>query len=234
MNEVRNSGHCRRLIRFVVIVVASTSWATLAQAQVQALSSWKLESQQANAAYYEAIERAEIQRLASQQKAGQTLSNKLEAELTSAKRRRDKDGIAALTKQIEAVRQAGRIPPPRPAGVVKFGGHDYALIEEGKTWHEAKADCERMGGRLLLLDTEEEEAFILSKWSKIEFWIGATDLYTPDEHLRIDGEPFRGFKAPFHPDNAGNRQSAVGWYVPDKDWNDFDDGKRMAYVCEWE
>jgi hypothetical protein len=216
------------------VLAAFVSVPTSALAQEQGLSSWKLESDQATAAYYEATERAEFQRRAEQQKAAQTLMHTLEAELTKAKRRRDDDGVAALTKHIEAARRAGRLPPPRPDGVVSFGGHDYALIEEAKTWHEAKADCERRGGHLLLLDTEEEEAFILSKWKNVEFWIGATDLYTPDEFFRIDGEPFRAFAAPFRADNYRQRQSAVGWYVPDQDWNDFDDGQRVAYVCEWE
>lgn len=232
MSQASSASARYRSIRFVLLLAACTSLPAFAHAQ--GLSTWELESQEASAKYYEAMERAEVERRTSQQKAAQTLSDTLEQALAAATRRRDDKGVAALTKQIEAARQAGRIPPPRPAGVVSFGGHDYALIEEGKTWHQAKADCERRGGHLLLLDTNQEEAFVLSKWKNVEFWIGATDLYTPDEYLRIDGETFRPFAAPFRPDNAGGRQNAVGWYAPDQDWNDFDDAKRMPYVCEWE
>lgn len=230
MNEPIRPGKARSLGLLVAAAFAVLTGA----AEGQELSSWKLESQQASAAYHDAIEKAEVERQAAQRKAAQTLFKTLEDERTKATRRRDGVGAEALAGRIESERQEGRIPPPRPQGVVSFGGHDYGLIRPGRPWHEAKADCERRGGQLLLLDSDQEEAFILSKWKNVEFWIGATDLYTPGDHVRIDGEAFRSFVAPFHADNYRQQQSAVGWYVPDEDWNDFDDGDRLPYVCEWE
>jgi hypothetical protein len=142
--------------------------------------------------------------------------------------------VRTLTTKIEAARRAGRAPLPRPAGVVVFEGHGYAFFEEGKPWHEAKAHCEAMGGRLLMIDSEAEEAFVLSKWASRDFLVGATDLYTPGEYLTLDGEPFRAFASPFRPDNARNWQNAVGWYSQDRDWNDHFDSFRHPYVCEWD
>ena len=195
--------------------------------------AWKSDIAKADAAYNDAMEKLGERRRTAVQKAGTLWLKVLDAEVAEATKTGDAALARGLQARIDAAREAGRVPLQRPP-VVSFGRHEYALIEEPKTWMEAKKHCERMGGSLLILDNAEEEAFILANLAKIAFWIGATDLWTPGRTTSLDGKPFRGFAAEFRSDNYRDRENAVAWSVRSKVWNDLSDGMRLAYVCEWE
>lgn len=58
-----------------------------------------------------------------------------------------------------------------------FNNHKYEICDEGLTWHEAKAKCEEMGGHLVTITSEEEQAHIeklLKSGNKKQYWLGAT------------------------------------------------------------
>jgi hypothetical protein len=194
---------------------------------------WKLEIANADSAYNEAMEKLGERRRIALQKAGETWVRSIDAEIVDATRAGDTTLVRSLQAKVADAREAGRVPLARPP-VVAFGRHEYALIEEPKTWMEAKKHCERLGGHLLILESAEEEAFILANLAKIAFWVGATDLWTPGRTTSLDGKPFRGFAAKFESDNFRNRENGISWAVGAKCWNDLSDGVRIAYVCEWE
>jgi hypothetical protein len=218
------------LFAFSVVAIASPLAFDRAAAQAPA---WQIEMAKADADYDDAMEKLGERRRTAVQKAGETWIKSITAEVVEATRAGDNTLARGLQAKLAAAREAGRVPLARPP-VVTFDRHDYALIEDPKTWMEAKEHCERMGGHLLILDDAKEEAFILSNLGKIGFWIGATDLWTPGRTLSLDGKPFRGFAAKAQFDNHRNRENGVAWAVGAKCWNDLSDGQRIAYVCEWE
>ena len=70
--------------------------------------------------------------------------------------------------------------PPIPSAV-KWNGHWYAFLPDQLSWDAAKSRCEKLGGHLVVIDSEEENKFVLNHWKKNirsgqgTAWIGATD-----------------------------------------------------------
>ena len=57
------------------------------------------------------------------------------------------------------------------------------MEESPKSWHAANAHCKRMGGKLVEIDSEEENAALVDESNKrnftgrrINFWMGLNDL----------------------------------------------------------
>ncbi len=56
-----------------------------------------------------------------------------------------------------------------------FNSHKYQIFDESLTWEEAKARCEELGGYLVTINSEEEQAFVsrlLTSGTKKQYWIG--------------------------------------------------------------
>lgn len=57
-----------------------------------------------------------------------------------------------------------------------FNGHQYLRIDQGMTWLEAKAYCERLGGHLVTITSKEEQAAVeplIEKGTQNQYWLGA-------------------------------------------------------------
>ena len=65
-----------------------------------------------------------------------------------------------------------------PADAVTFNGHFYRFYPDAMSWKQAKARCEAIGGKLVVIDSAEENAFVgglIQAAGKVDAWIGATD-----------------------------------------------------------
>ena len=63
-----------------------------------------------------------------------------------------------------------------PEKSLEFGGHYYTLFNDDLTWEEAKNACERMGGHLVTVTSNEENEAVktlASNGTKSLYWIGA-------------------------------------------------------------
>jgi hypothetical protein len=96
-----------------------------------------------------------------------------------------------------------------------FNGHQYQLFEDSKTWTDAKAHCESLGGYLVTINSQAEQAFIeslVSKGKKNFYWIGGY-CETNRVFRWVTGEPMtytnwvRG-----EPNNAQGRQDKMAIY----------------------
>jgi hypothetical protein len=221
-----------RARRLALVCIASVV-PLFAGAGVVRAQAWKAEIAEADARYAEAMQKHAARRKAAEIKAGVVWLKGMEEEIADVART-DATTSQGLVAKVAAARQAGRVPPELPAVRATFGGHQYALMNPGKTWDEARKHCEQMGGHLLLIDSEAEEAFILSNLGGSDFWVGATALYSPGKYLRLDGAPFRGYKARFSQNDNNKEQKSVAWRAGAKEWDDNEDGLRYPYVCEWE
>ncbi len=129
-----------------------------------------------------------------------------------------------------------------PADVVAFEKKLFKVFPEQLTWHEAKQKCEGMGGRLVQINSQAENDFVMKL--AIErmlpgIWLGATDEVQERTWLwnNGDGLAFNNF-GNGQPDRstAGKRYLVMmlkdrvgGWCnQPDKStaWT-------PGYVCEW-
>lgn len=80
-----------------------------------------------------------------------------------------------------------------PDNQIVHNGHIYSLYNDIMTWDEAKAQCENMGGHLVTVTSEEEQAVIeelvknqFCKW----YFMGATKIENGVDYKWITGEAF--------------------------------------------
>lgn len=138
-----------------------------------------------------------------------------------------------------------------PGDARTFNGHSYKFFPEQLSWKEAKARCESMGGRLVMVETLEENAFVASlvaEGGKVDAWIGATDEGSEGQWRWVDGHLMTWTN--WHtdqkqPNNKGGVEhfglmsnlklpsgKTMGWQ-----WSDQPNESTQhqpGYVCEWE
>ncbi|HEV7279904.1 MAG TPA: C-type lectin domain-containing protein [Pirellulaceae bacterium] len=158
-----------------------------------------------------------------------------EKALASAISVSDQEGIDYLTEIIGRSKRAGYIVEPMPKDAVKFRRNDYALIADPLPWHVAKRQCERMGGHLVTIETEEEEAFVLEKFGQSLFWVGAGDAAEEGTFVWLSGRPYQTFGVKARLDNGRKNEHAVHWN-PQRPgiWDDGNESVSLPFVCEWE
>ena len=140
--------------------------------------------------------------------------------------------LEAEEQEVAQLAPAKKKLKARPKNLVKFGGHEYALIEDPVPWQIAKERCEEMGGHLACGETRAEFEFLtgICKASRECVWLGATDEREEGKWLWITGKPMDTAGLVLDND-VGNAhyfayhtqlgfQDSVGW--------------RWFYICEWE
>jgi len=137
------------------------------------------------------------------------------------------------------------VPPADvPEGAVAFGGHHYLLHKKGVKRDEAVAACRKLGGRLVRIDSAEENSFV---WQLVNgkmgkgCWIDGSDEGKDGQWKHSDGSPLGfTFWKKGQPDGK-NKETAIIYLQkagrhssqPDGRWYDAPAAKKYAYVCEW-
>lgn len=121
-----------------------------------------------------------------------------------------------------------------------FPVEGYTVCTSRVNWYAARRSCAAQGGRLVVLETEEENLAVgqlARPWFERAFWIGLSDRTTEGEWVWIDGSPLSydtGWAAN-EPNNAGNGEDcAHSNWQDDGIWNDTRCGTREPYVCEFQ
>lgn len=212
-------------------ILLSVSFIALAVAADTISEKFQKKLEAADAAYQAAVQKAENTKFYAVQKATADRVKVLKQAMTEATKAGDLDAANTFKARIEAAEQAGGTRA-KPKNVVKFGGHEYALIEEKATWHVAKRKCEEMGGHLAVLETPDEVARLtaLCQAAKTTAWFGASDEEQEGEWLWINGSKVQ-FE--FRRDNSGGTEHYLGCYGEGSSWEDLGDA-RFSFVCEWD
>jgi len=93
-------------------------------------------------------------------------------------------------------------------------GNSLYTIVDGPSWTQAETNSVKLGGHLVALSTNEEDAFVWDSF-KSNYWIGLTDQASPGNWKWINGDTSTYTNwAPGNPNNAGGAQH-YAWY-----WND--------------
>ncbi|MDP6525971.1 MAG: protein kinase [Kiritimatiellia bacterium] len=145
---------------------------------------------------------------------------------------------AVLAALFGGARFLSKEPPPQD--VIVFGNHFYKVFYENTTWHDARRRCERMGGRLAIVESKAEDEF-LAAISRSHVWIGATDEDEEGQWKWLDGSElaYSNWDAD-EPNNAPGR--AAGTYEDYlmiskyAKWNDLslDSEIIKGFICEWD
>lgn len=80
-----------------------------------------------------------------------------------------------------------------PVATKEYNGHIYTLYNDVLSWNEAKTKCEEMGGHLVTVTSQEEQAVIeelvngqFCRW----YFMGATNIENGVDYKWVTGEPF--------------------------------------------
>jgi len=214
-----------RFMAFVSVLLCTAVFA--ADSLVE---KWQKRIDSADAAYSAAVKKADDTRFYAVQKANGDRLTVLKKALTDATKAGDFDAATTLKGLVAAAEKDG-ISRPKPKNTVKFGGHEYALIEEKVTWHIAKRMCEEMGGHLATLETSGEMNIVKQLTGSQTIWLGATDEQEDDVYIWVTGAPCDLTIATLDRENHG---AVDVWCFEGStslviDWHS---GDRLPFICE--
>jgi len=139
------------------------------------------------------------------------------------------------TQNIKYICEWEELPPEDVFSLYRFygleyNGHYYGLSQNKLTWEAAKQSCESVGGQLVSINDEDEQALVsrlLGFAPSGNRWIGA---YKADGLWQwVDGEVL-GYTNWDPGEPNGNADTAHIYYSNHR-WDDA--GGTMYYICEW-
>jgi hypothetical protein len=198
----------------------------------QLADKWQKRITDAETVYTAAVVKADNARFFAVQKANGDRLKVLKSAMSEATKSGDFNAATAFKEKVANAEKDGATRP-KPKNTVKFGGHEYALIEDQATWHVAKKLCEEMGGHLATIESDSENQALLDLCgtSKAEPWIGATDELQEGVWRWVNGAPFT---LKIHQDNRADIQHYLLFHPVLGTWDDGDGGARHSFICEWE
>ncbi|MDB5385948.1 MAG: hypothetical protein JWM11_1594 [Planctomycetaceae bacterium] len=216
------------LRRLSLVVCFAVTFSALHAAD-QLAEKWQKRIDTVQSTYAAAVAKADNARFFAVQKANGDRLAALKKAMSEATKAGDFDTATALKELVATAERDGAIRP-KPKNIVKFGGHEYAVIQEPATWHIAKKRCEEMGGHLVVCETPEESAFILELSAGENVWGGATEEENEGDWRWIIGNA--KFTLPNKFNGDGGRSRALMTYQ--KEWDDNPPSVRNKYFCEWD
>ncbi|XP_061446087.1 asialoglycoprotein receptor 1-like [Rhineura floridana] len=126
-----------------------------------------------------------------------------------------------------------------PKGWDSFRKSCYWESRIGKPWEEAKADCEDRDSHLVIINSLEEQQFVVVRVQPQFMWIGLTDA--SGSWKWVDGTPYTVRQEDWKPEQPDN------WYGHglgggedcahlhnDGRWNDDHCSRHYGWICEME
>ena len=130
---------------------------------------------------------------------------------------------------------------------VEYNGHYYKLLNGCATWEEAKEYCERIGGYLSTITSQQENDFLfeyISSQGVDSAYFGMSDSEKEGEWKWVTGEKVNYANWNSNEPNAesSNEDYAMFyWKYTTGKWNDgnfgkgtVNDGSPIWFICEWE
>ncbi|MEO1393970.1 MAG: DUF4347 domain-containing protein [Cyanobacteria bacterium J06634_5] len=131
---------------------------------------------------------------------------------------------------IDNVQGGATLLAPRTAQItiedndaLTYRGNQYVLTRGAKTWEQAQAEAESLGGNLVSINAAAEETWLKQTFGSTEgFWIGLNDTAVEGQFEWASGEALTYTNwAPGEPNNGQGNQD-YGWmnYGPSQQWDD--------------
>ena len=143
------------------------------------------------------------------------------------------DGVRVAPRSDEGL----TAPPAMIGDCIPVQG--YAVCLQGQRWGTARRTCAELGGRLVVLETPEENVAVgalMRAWHGGDFWIGLSDRADEGDWRWLDGSEvtYGDAWANGEPNDYGNGEDcAESNWGGDARWNDAPCGGEQPYVCEF-
>lgn len=153
--------------------------------------------------------------------------------------------IAQAAVPMESMETIGRLEAE------SYEGHTYQVFYSGRTWDEAEAFCEKLGGHLVTITGENEQKFVERYLAKAEkqqsYWIGLTSgkskafsTWITKEAISytkwMDGNPDRNQPGTCARIAASEYADQNNWTMKRGTWDDESSTYYYinGFICEWD
>ncbi|CAG2188313.1 unnamed protein product [Mytilus edulis] len=132
--------------------------------------------------------------------------------------------------------------PATCAGCINFGNSRYSIIEDLTEWEKAKDNCKCLGGKLVELETSEENEYIKDKVRTLNtgvhgYWTGGYN-FNNDSDMEWLSKPNQDMPfsdmAPGQPSDPATQSCMLLGRIYDFRWADYWCDHSMSYICEFE
>ena len=115
-----------------------------------------------------------------------------------------------------------------PDDAQKYNGHSYYYFSGNKSWDDAKAYCEKVGGHLVTITSQGEADFVKTLNSTHNAWIGG---YKETDWKWVTGEAWSF--TDWNTNQPSNEDRAA---MATTKWSTFDNNSTevAGFVCEWD
>ncbi len=152
------------------------------------------------------------------------------------------EGTETFGFAIDNVQGGATLLAPRTAQItiadddtLTYNGNQYVLTNGAKTWEQAQAEAESLGGNLVTINAAAEETWLKQNFGDTEgFWIGINDIATEGQFVWASGEAVTYTNwAPGEPNNGGGNQD-FGWmnFSTTRQWDDNSPGVQLRGIIE--
>lgn len=122
-----------------------------------------------------------------------------------------------------------------PDVLEESNGHRYEYYDLNTTWHLAEKFCERKGGHLVTITSEEENELVHSIINK-SAWLGGSNYGTDTKWYFVNNEPMTYQRWKQSEPTNGSEHYMMMYYSGDyaKQWNDVSETYTTGFVCEYD
>ena len=117
-------------------------------------------------------------------------------------------------------------------GGYMYDNHVFKYYSEYRTWAQAKAACEALGGHLATSTSAEKNTF-LTTLTTSSVWLGGTDEETEGTWKWITGEEWSYTNWKSGEPNGGSGENYLELNTAGV-WNDNNATETLPYICEWD
>uniref|UniRef100_A0A8C4X4Y7 Asialoglycoprotein receptor 1-like n=1 Tax=Erpetoichthys calabaricus TaxID=27687 RepID=A0A8C4X4Y7_ERPCA len=118
----------------------------------------------------------------------------------------------------------------------------YYISTDQMNWKDSQGDCAAKGGHLVIITNEKEQIFLKEHVSKLDVWIGLSDLKEEGRWIWVDNTtPMKSYWGEGQPDdwkdNTLNGEDCAHirhWADSIYNWNDVPCDRSIGRVCEKE
>ena len=131
----------------------------------------------------------------------------------------------------------------QPSGTTLYNNSKYEFYDTPVTWTTAKLICEKKGGHLVTVNSQNEQAvleqLIKDKATHPRLWLGATDEYSEGKWKWITGESIDYQNWSANEPNDTDDEDFMMLYINSGTWNDVYDSTKgnnydYSFICEYD
>ncbi len=116
-----------------------------------------------------------------------------------------------------------------PGDAIAFNGNAYKAFSSSVMKRTAASECRRLGGHLLMVDSHDEQTFILNHFPAGEYWLGMEKQ--SDGSWRWD-DGYSAGNVSFAFQSESDDGAVIS--VPDGGWKTTGVNESHLFICEWE